>query len=321
LFLIENCIYGVDIQPIAIQISKLRFFISLIIDQKIDAEKPNRGVRPLPNLETKLIAANTLIGLDAQRMLKPSEVNELENKLKQVRHEIFRARTTATKNNRRKRDKQIRREIADLLKQTGFAPDAADKIADWSPDNQDAHADWFDPEWMFGIEKGFDIVIGNPPYLRVQGLQQTQPEMIPIYRENYKSAQGSFDIYGLFIESGYSLLNDKGQFSYIVPHKFFQATFGKGLRELLGRKKALRQIVRFGAEQVFDEATTYTCLLFLSKQIQDNFDLIEVFKIGENENIFETVSKNKTSETYQRELLPAPKTDDWDFQIGDKNSW
>ena len=63
LYLIENCIYGVDIQPIAVQIAKLRFFISLVVDQTVDDKRPNRGIRPLPNLETKFVAANTLIGI------------------------------------------------------------------------------------------------------------------------------------------------------------------------------------------------------------------------------------------------------------------
>src|SRR5439155_9737858 len=72
LYLIENCIYGVDIQPIAVQIAKMRFFISLVVDQKIDDTRPNRGVRPLPNLETKFVAANTLIGISrpGQQLLR-----------------------------------------------------------------------------------------------------------------------------------------------------------------------------------------------------------------------------------------------------------
>ena len=86
LFLIENCIYGVDIQPVAIQISKLRFFISLIVDQKIEKEKPNFGVRPLPNLETKFVAANTLIGIEKQNsqlnLFDKTEVEDLEKRLK-----------------------------------------------------------------------------------------------------------------------------------------------------------------------------------------------------------------------------------------------
>jgi hypothetical protein len=250
LFLIENCIYGVDIQPIAIQISKLRFFISLIIDQKNDAEKPNRGVRPLPNLETKLIAANTLIGLDAQRMLKPNEVHELEKELKQVRHEIFRARTTATKNNRRKRDRKIRREIAELLKQSGFPTDAADKIAAWSPDNQDAHADWFDAEWMFGIEKGFDIVIGNPPY----GGKLSADE-VEFFRNNYKLKTSETAI--LFIEKGKSLSKTKGVLSYIIPKSYTFASNYKATREFTLPELALVVDCGKAFENVLLEATVF----------------------------------------------------------------
>ena len=161
LFLIENCIYGVDIQPIAIQIAKLRFFISLIIDQKVQkvpssnfssssvlssnfslpapakrgaehadeerrehtevrTQNDNRGIRPLPNLETKFVAANTLIGLETSGGLKPNGVLDLEAELKEVRGKHFNARTRQTKEKYRKRDLEIRNEIADLLKQTGF---------------------------------------------------------------------------------------------------------------------------------------------------------------------------------------------------------
>ncbi len=165
LFLIENCIYGVDIQPIAIQIAKLRFFISLIVDQTAsDDISTNRGIRPLPNLETKFVAANTLIGLETSGGLKPIGVTELETELKEVRAKHFNARTRQTKEKYRKRDLEIRNEIADLLKQTGFPETSANQIAEWNPYEQNYSADWFDVEWMFGIEKGFDIVIGNPPY-------------------------------------------------------------------------------------------------------------------------------------------------------------
>ncbi|MBK6498794.1 MAG: hypothetical protein IPG00_11800 [Saprospiraceae bacterium] len=83
LFLIENCIYGVDIQPIATQISKLRFFISLVVEQKVIPEKENFGIRPLPNLETKFVAANTLIGIAKEHSLfYTDEIKNLEKDLK-----------------------------------------------------------------------------------------------------------------------------------------------------------------------------------------------------------------------------------------------
>lgn len=185
-------------------------------------------------------------------------------------------------------------------------------------------AAFFDPEWMFGLQDGFDLVIGNPPYMRVQGIQQTQGEYVPYYRAHYQSASGSFDLYALFIERGYQLLIEKGEFAYIVPHKFFQAAFGQPLRKLLTTHNALRQIVRFGSEQVFDEATTYTCLLFLSKQAQETFDLLEVRTLARGDEVLQAARKREKHPDYDQDQLPAPilpkasevQTIDWNFVIG-----
>ena len=119
LYIIENGIYGVDIQPIATQIAKLRFFISLIVDQQVDIAAPNLGVRPLPNLETKIVAANALIPLEkphGQMDLLDSEIRPLRIQLAQVRHEHFNARTPSAKARCRQRDAELRAELADLLK-------------------------------------------------------------------------------------------------------------------------------------------------------------------------------------------------------------
>ncbi|WP_052700457.1 hypothetical protein [Methylocucumis oryzae] len=107
LFLIENCIYGVDIQPIAIQISKLRFFISLVVDQIVNPDKKNFGILPLPNLETKFVAANTLIGIDkpsvginadsTMSLFDNPDVEKLEQQLKDVRHRLFSAKNARHK--------------------------------------------------------------------------------------------------------------------------------------------------------------------------------------------------------------------------------
>lgn len=113
---------------------------------------------------------------------------------------------------------------------------------------------------------GFDVVIGNPPYLRMQGLQETQPWAIPYYKSNYSAAScGNYDLYVLFDEKGYKLLHPKGRMGFIQPHKFFQADFGEGIRNFLAKEKAVTEVVHFGANQVFEGATTYTCLLFLQR--------------------------------------------------------
>lgn len=321
LYLIENCIYGVDIQPIAVQIAKLRFFISLIVNETIDAGRPNRGIRPLPNLETKFVAANSLIDIErpVQGMLSSHEVEikQIERELKRVRQRHFHARTQETKDKCRAEDNSLRARLGDLLIQDGFLPGVASKLAAWDPYDQSRAAPFFDPQWMFELRKGFDIVIGNPPYLRVQGLQQTQPEFVPIYRDRFQSAKGSFDIYALFVERGYELLGPHGQLAYILPHKFFQASFGAGLRKLLTERKALREIVRFGAEQVFEEATTYTCLLFLTAQPQSAFDLLEVRSLEKGDEVLLAARSRRDHPDYAHGRLTAPTGDDWDFTLGD----
>lgn len=323
LYLIKNCIFGVDIQPIAVQISKLRFFISLIVNETIDSDRDNRGIQPLPNLETKFVAANTLIDIDksAQKDFSTheKEISLIEKKLKKVRGKHFHARTKKIKEECRTTDKLLRNELKELLLLDGFQPDIANKLSDWDPYEAWVVAPFFDPRWMFEIDDGFDVVIGNPPYLRVQGIQQTQPEFVPLYRDRFKSATGSFDLYALFIERGYKLLHKDGQLAYIVPHKFFQATFGVALRKLLTQRQALRQIVRFGAEQVFDEATTYTCLLFLGAQPQTKFDLLEVRSLAEDNNVLAAARTRTEHPDYAHGVQAAPQGDDWDFTLGESN--
>ena len=200
LYLIENCIYGVDIQPIATQIAKLRFFISLIVEQKIDDTHENRGVRPLPNLETKFVAANTLLDVQTpeQMTLRNPEIDRKEKALEEVRRRHFTARTPRTKDRYRHRDAELRTELSTLLKRDGFPSETTEKIASWDPYDQNASADFFDPEWMFGITDGFDVVIGNPPYVRQEKIKHLKP----ILKKRYTCYTGAADLYVYFYERG-----------------------------------------------------------------------------------------------------------------------
>ncbi|MCW3074878.1 MAG: type restriction-modification system methyltransferase subunit [Flaviaesturariibacter sp.] len=112
---------------------------------------------------------------------------------------------------------------------------------------------------------GFDIVIGNPPYLRVQGLRENFEKETKYYEHQFDSATGRFDIYVLFMEQSYRLINDTGLISFILPHKFMISDFGEGIRKFLVDKKAVKSIVSFGAEMVFADASTYTCVINLNK--------------------------------------------------------
>ncbi|PHV63759.1 Eco57I restriction-modification methylase domain-containing protein [Cyanobacterium aponinum] len=322
LFLIENCIYGVDIQPIAVQISKLRFFISLIVEQKVNDNHPNRGILPLPNLETKFVSANTLIGIDNQTTLRTEEVYQKEAELKKVRHNYFSADNPQDKQRCKQQDQQLRTEITTLLKSTGLQGAIADTLARWNPYDQNSSSDFFDSEWMFGVT-GFDIVIGNPPYMRIQEIQKNSPKLAQYLKDKYISASGSFDIYCCFIEIATKLINLSGNVAYIVPHKFFQGAFGKKLRGLISKDKMLKQIVDFGSSQVFESATTYTCLLFLSHN-NPEFKFIELqsdTQLSDLVNILELVYSNSNLETNKIKigLISNNNLNDseWNFSVGE----
>ena len=168
LYLIQNSIFGVDIQSVACQIAKLRFFISLAIEQEPDRNAENFGIKPLPNLETRFIAANTLIGLKGERTLTSQKVQNLERELSDNRERHFHATTRQQKRTCKQKDMELRSELAAELKSIGMPADDAEKIAKWDPYDQNATAGWFDSEWMFGVTTGFDVVIGNPPYVQLQ---------------------------------------------------------------------------------------------------------------------------------------------------------
>ncbi|RME14360.1 MAG: restriction endonuclease, partial [Bacteroidetes bacterium] len=263
LYLIENCIYGIDIQPIAVQIAKLRFFISLIVDQKINSHKENFGIRSLPNLETKFVAANTLIGLEKSQQLsfRNPEIEKKENELKQLRHEYFTANTRKRKLELQKKDKILRKEIAELLEKDGWPETTARQIAAFDPYDQNHFANWFDPEWMFGITSGFDIVIGNPPYIQ---LQKNSGQLAKLYeKQNFQTFARTGDIYALFYEKGMQLLKDNGILAYITSNKWMRAGYGEKLRVFFTLFNPII-LIDLGPD-VFENATVDTNILFLQK--------------------------------------------------------
>jgi adenine-specific DNA-methyltransferase len=264
LYLIENCIYGVDIQSIAVQIAKMRFFISLIVDQKTDPRAPNLGVRPLPNLETKFVAANTLIGVNrpGQQLLRNQKIDAKGAELRRVRERHFNARTLGTKAKYREEDAKLRAEIAEMLKGDGWDTTTARKFASWDPYDQNASASFFDPEWMFGLTGGFDIVIGNPPYLFITKVDK---ETRRLYCEHFKTADYRFDVYGLFIEMAVtSLLCQKGILSFIIPHTLLSNDSYEKLRRFLLTETMLLQVIDIGPD-VFPGAKNETMVFLLSK--------------------------------------------------------
>ena len=271
LYLIEKCIYGVDIQPIACQIAKLRFFISLAIEQEpTDNAADNYGIKPLPNLETKFVAANTLLGLDepAQRTLGQTDaVNRLKQELKTNREGHFRATTRQTKEKYRKKDRELRAKLAAELKPAGFPAAVVDKIARWDPYDQNACADWFDPEYMFAVPNDFDVVIGNPPYIP---LQKNGGKLRKLYEEaGYVTFDSMGDIYQLFYEKGVHLLKqDTGHACFISSNQWMRVDSGEVLRKFIESQNPIR-LLNLGAG-VFENVTVNTSILLVNRSTNQN---------------------------------------------------
>jgi len=280
LYLIENCIYGVDIQPIASQISKLRFFISLVVDQKpTDNAIQNFGVRPLPNLETKFVTANTLIGIEKPKaqtsLFDTKEIKLLEAELKKVRHKLFSARTKDTKLKYRQKDEELRNQIADELKRSGWQNDSAEKLAGWDPYDQNASSPFFDPEWMFDISDGFHIVIGNPPYVFTRDVdfdgnfkKYIEDEYFSkmIRGKKSKSNQsGKINLFAIFVVRGLFVSAQNGHLFYILPNNILRTTTYDIVRRYILENAHIDQIVDLGSG-VFDGVTASTVIFGLTNK-------------------------------------------------------
>ncbi len=276
LYLIENCIYGIDIQPIAVQIAKLRFFISLIVDQRTDTHRKNLGIRPLPNLETKFVAANTLIGIDKpdQMVFRNPEIDIKEKELKQVREKHFSARTPKTKDKYRLEDARRRAELAEFFKNDGFSAETTHKLSHWDPYDQNSSADFFDSEWMFGIKDGFDVVIGNPPYVDSETMTKSMPELRKKISMSYSTAKGNWDLYITFWELGFKLLLDTGNAVFITPNKWLSIKYGEKLRGFL--HAFINRVGNCDLVDVF-EAGNSPVIVFINKAEMENEIQIDVF--------------------------------------------
>ena len=268
LALIENCIYGIDIQSIAVQISKLRFFISLICDCEKDDTKPNFGIPTLPNLETKFVCANSLIDKQTEdfqgNLFEDPRIQETKDKLIELRNEHFRAKSPSQKRRLREKDDELRKFLAQLLAENDMASRAdAEQMARWNPYDQNASSEFFSAEWMFNVKDGFDIVIGNPPYIQ---LQNNSGELGKLYAPcGYQSFASTGDIYCLFYERGWQLLKTSGHLCYITSNKWMRAGYGEKLRSFLASKTNPQLLIDFGGVKVFESATVDTNILLFEK--------------------------------------------------------
>jgi len=234
--IIQKSIYGVDIQSIAVEISKLRFFLSLVVDSNIDEKEDNWGIDPLPNLEFKFVAANSLMGLPNKQQ-PDLEDQENINKLKLLREEYFRSSGEKKQVLEKEFDdiqiEMFKQSIGWEKKDRKSSNRQSSRLAEWRPFS-DKSSSWFDSEWMFGVYDGFDIVIANPPYIVLSPQKFKGLELV----------DGNYNTYVAFIEKLKSFLNDTGIASYIIPTTWMAGNNFQKLREFLLNNKSIYQIIQ-----------------------------------------------------------------------------
>lgn len=269
LYLIEKCIFGSDIQPIAVQIAKLRFFIALIVSQPIDRNQPNWNITPLPNLETKIVAANTLRGIPRQGMqgmlLADPAIAEKEAELRDASAAYFTSRTRTTKKRRKEKVQKLHDELVVLLQRDGFVTsEDAERMARWDPFNQNRRADFFDAEWMFGLSRArdnseavFDIVIGNPPYIKEFTFRDAFDGL-----RNSPYYQGKMDLWYLFACKALDHLKvNDGVLSFIATNNWVTNSGASILRRELAQRATIVRLIDFVDYKVFGAADIQTMIL------------------------------------------------------------
>ena len=331
--IIENCLFGVDINPNSVKICRLRLWIELL--KNAYYKNGTEELETLPNIDINIKCGNSLISrfdlnsdlkqalrksdskwtVDSYRLAVASyrhaeskehkhemerlineiktnfrsEISQNDPKIKRLRKlngELF----TLTNQGQlfelsKKEKKEWNKKVKKLTEQTQKLEKEIEEIK-----NNKIFENAF--EWRFEFPEvlnddgdfvGFDVVIGNPPYIRIQELS-SNPDLVEWYNTNYLSTgSGNYDLYIPFIEKSYYLLSPSGEHCFINPYKFINSNYGKSLREFISARKSLHRSIMFNALQIFEDATTYTGIFFFNKQSNqeiefENVESIEVIE-------------------------------------------
>ncbi|MEA3447230.1 MAG: DUF559 domain-containing protein, partial [Bacteroidota bacterium] len=383
LYLIEKCIYGVDIQQIAVEIAKLRFFISLLVDEDIDYEdkENNFGVEPLPNLDFKLMQGNSLIssyaGIDFDanddtqkdtlfrydeeyrqlirefEELKHNYQNEPDNdkkrkyrdQIEQKVLEIFREKLNTHVPELKKieelaeripgkeaRQAYITAEKSKLTQKLGFDIEQLEKdLVAYTHGRKDKEFFLWTVYFaeVFSAKGGFDVVIGNPPYVQLQKALNNKLKYADLYKgTGFDTFERTGDIYVLFYEKGMNMLTDTGLLCYITSNKWMRANYGKSLRRFLSQKNPLK-LLDMGPG-VFNTATVDTNILLINNgnnnsalkatiykgkknlKALDDADFMPLINPGEESWLIMTPEEQNIKKKIEKNGTPLK---DWDINI------
>lgn len=323
--IIENCLFGVDINPNSVKICRLRLWIELLKNAYYlpsrEAGKNSTELETLPNIDINIKCGNSLVSrfaidADLKQALKKSkwsidsyrlvvdtyrnaESKEQKREMERLIADIKSDFRSEISNNdpKLKRKAKLSGELYNLTMQTGLFDESAKEKRDrkkrieklevelekLSTDIEEIKANKIFEnafEWRFEFPEvlnddgdfvGFDVVIGNPPYMRVQEIQKSQPLQKIHYETQYQNAKAAYDLANIFFELAVNISSDKSNNSYIFPHKFFNAASSEVFRDYLKQGQYIDEIAHFGANMIFEDADTYTCVAQFSKKLSQGF--------------------------------------------------
>ena len=331
---IKNSIFGVDIQPIAVDVSRLRCFLTLVVEDQIDDSKRNRGVKALPNLDFKFVCADTLTPVPEQISSEIDKLfdNDFQEKLATIVDKYF----SSTGEEKTKAEKEIRKLIAGKVAEKrrhleNFAPNGGNEklksvsakinkkqvnkhseiLSLWkSYENifENKKVDFFDPRYFFpSVNDGFDIVIGNPPYVQ---LQKNAGELADLYKDlGYATFERTGDIYTLFYERGLNLTKpESGLLCYITSSRWMRSVYGKKLREFFSQRNPI-QVIDLSGVKVFESAAVETNIILINNDSNNNKLL--ACSLGEDYNV-----KESLADYFDKNSVPLKDLGDMTWFIG-----
>lgn len=260
---IENSLYGVDIDPGAVEICKLRFWLSLIVD-----EEDFYNIKPLPNLDYKVVCGNSLLGYP----YNPQGLKKIE----QLKKDYFKETNPTRKNELRKQiDSALQNIFKNTEKSLGYKVEFSFNI-NFSE--------------VFHQKGGFDIVIANPPYVRQERIKHLKPSLEKAYKNFFNSTS---DLYTYFYKKSYDILRNNGILCFISSNKWMRAKYGEKLRKFLKENTKVLTLIDFGGYPVFEQTVDTNIILF-QKAKPDNNHQVKFVNVGKIDgDVIEYISKKQ----------------------------
>ncbi|CUS96601.1 Eco57I restriction-modification methylase [Candidatus Chrysopegis kryptomonas] len=267
---IENSLYGVDIDPGAVEICKLRFWLSLIVD-----EEDFYNIKPLPNLDYKVVCGDSLLGLPENIFPNDAISRQIEEKKKI----LFSTTVPADK-------QKIKREIEELfVQQIKFMQQFNPEIIDISFDFRIHFSEIFrEPR------NGFDILIANPPYVRQERIKHLKPQLQKFFPDFYNSTS---DYYTYFYKKSYNILRNRGILCFISSNKWMRAKYGEKLRKLLKEKTKIKELIDFSGYKVFEQTVDTNIIIFQKEEPERNHALYFVNVKSDVDDVISYIQNNK----------------------------